>query len=295
LLRLRERLGERPRSVVELARAEDVGRRTIERDLHTLEFELGEEVLVDKDHRYRLPERGAPLSHIEALALYAGAETLNHTEIGEWGYRSAMKKLAGQLPEAALGAELKRVPNPCPAPGEEVLDLVARAWFQHRRLRCHCPTIDGEPGQPLELDVYYVEIGRRHHEAFMLAFDHSEQARVRGFAVARIREVELLDATFEMPPGFAPEIVLAGAFGIDMRGPTRLRVRVSAEVAARFLEASDGAIEASERHADGSVTARVRGVPGVPGRARDLILWLLGWGDGVEVLPAESVRALSDT
>lgn len=76
--------------MVELAQAEGVGRRSIERELHTLADGLGEQLGVDDQHGYSISVRSTGLNEIEALALYSAARPLQHTGVGERHYCSAM-------------------------------------------------------------------------------------------------------------------------------------------------------------------------------------------------------------
>ena len=132
---LREELRLRPRTVVELARRHETSRRTIERDLATLAEQMGEELRKDTSHRWYIPNRTPGLNEVEALAVYSATRLLLHTGVGERHYRTALEKLAQQVPEPARATLLRSVDRLEPAPEDRVLDLVAQAWFQQRVLK----------------------------------------------------------------------------------------------------------------------------------------------------------------
>jgi len=290
LTRLRERLRERPWRVVDLARAEGVGRRSIERDLVTLADELGEAVVADEQRRYRIAGGPSGLNDVEALALYSAARLLLHTGVGERHYRSAMLKLARQLPEPARAALVARAAGLQPAPIDRTLDLVAQAWFQQRVLRCRYRSVNSGTSDRRDLEIYFVELGRRNHEAYALAYDRTRRRRVLVFKLARMSDVQLSNDRYQVPASFDPERALAESFGIVMGLPVSVEVLVDAGSAPQFQELADGTLERTEPHPDGSLRAWVRGTLDANGHALELVPWLVGWGGALEVVAPIAVR-----
>src|SRR5690606_26426653 len=111
-----------PRTVVELARRHETSRRTIERDLATLAEQMGEELRKDTSHRWYIPNRTPGLNEVEALAVYSATRLLLHTGVGERHYRTALEKLAQQVPEPARATLLRSVDRLEPAPEDRVLE-----------------------------------------------------------------------------------------------------------------------------------------------------------------------------
>ncbi|TVR86423.1 MAG: WYL domain-containing protein [Trueperaceae bacterium] len=289
LRQLEELLGLRPYGVVELARTLGVGRRSIERDLVYLTEEYGERLVRDEAHRYRLRSRAALLNDVEALALYMAARMLTHTGIGERHYRSTMTKLAQQVPEPAQSALLRRVDALRSKDRDRVLDVVAQAWFGRRVLRCAYESAAGRRSKR-DLEVYFVEVGRRNHEPYALAVDRAAPGRVLVFKFARMREVRLLDETYEIPEGFDPDEVIGDAFGVIVGESVRVTLRLVPGVAMAFREVAGDSLVSLEDHEDGGALAVVRATLDGRGRALELVPWLMGWGDAVEVLEPASVR-----
>ena len=123
----------RPRTVRELA-AHFLGGehfvRTIQRDLQTLR-----EVFPLEEHgdTYSLPPRAGFLYPIQSLALYSAARLLyHHSPSNGQHYRSALERLAAQLPAAAKLPLLNGLASR-PARSEVAqLEDVAAAWFGHK-------------------------------------------------------------------------------------------------------------------------------------------------------------------
>lgn len=289
LRQLEELLGLRPYGVVELARALGVGRRSIERDLVFLAEEYGERLVRDDAHRYRLRSRAALLNDVEALAMYMAARMLTHTGIGERHYRSTMAKLAKQVPEPAQSALLRRVDALRSHDRDRVLDVVAQAWFGRRVLRCGYESAAGKRSRR-DLEVYFVEVGRRNHEPYALAVDRAAPGRVLVFKFARMREVRLLDETYQIPDDFDPDAVIGDAFGVIVGESVRVTLRLAPGVAMAFREVAGDSLVSLEPADDGGAVAVVRATLDNRGRALELVPWLMSWGDAVEVLEPASVR-----
>ncbi len=289
LARLVERLRERPWKVVDLAAAEGVSRRSIERDLLALEFELGEALEVDQQHRYAIRTKPATLNEGEALALYSAARLLTQTGVGEHHYRAAMRKLAQQLPQPARTGLLDRIALLVPALKDRIVDQMAQAWFRQRVARCRYRTLAGDRSDQMEIEVYSVELGHRHYPSCVLGFDRLQRRPVV-LELQRMEYVYLLNETFDVPEGFDPERLLEEAFGARGVEDVTVDVRVRASAATQFLELTAATLEMVEIHADGSVSARMRGTRDAMQRALGLIPWLLGWGADLEVVAPDEIR-----
>lgn len=291
LARLRERLIGRPTGAADLARELGVTRRTVERDLATLRDELGAPLEVDAHHRYALPVPTTALNAVEALAVYSATRLLTHTGVGDRHYRSALVKLARQLPEPARGVLLRRVDALAADAGDRTLELVAQAWFEQRVLRCRYRSANGAAAQRRDLEVYFFELNRRNHEPYVLAFDRTNRRRVLVFKLARMQDVHLLDERYEPPADFDPEAALADSFGIVVGETVWVTLLADAGVARRFRELEGDGLIVDAEHPDGRLALRLRATLDAEGRALEAVPWLLGWGGAIEVVGPPDVRA----
>lgn len=290
LNRLTEELKRRPRSVVELARSHGMSRRTIERDLVTLSEYMGADLAKDDNHRWYIPNRAPGLNEVEALAVYSATRLLLHTGVGERHYRTALEKLAQQVPEPARTSLLRSVDRLASAPEDRVLDQVAQAWFQRRVLKCRYHSANSGTASTRELEVYFYEINRRNLEPYVLAFDRSQRKRVLVFKLARMSDVRLLDECYEIPADFDPTAKLDPAFGIVVGDEVQIDLRVPENVARRMVEGGDRNLRLGKELESGMRMVHLVGTLDDSGRPLELLPWLLGWGASIEVVDPPEVR-----
>ncbi len=287
---LREELRRRPRTVVDMARSHGTSRRTIERDLVTLAEQMGEQLRKDDNHRWYIPNRAPGLNEVEALAVYSATRLLLHTGVGERHYRTALEKLAQQVPEPARAGLLKSVDQLAAAPEDRVLDQVAQAWFQRRVLKCRYLSANSGTAATRELEVYFYEINRRNLEPYVLAFDRTQRQRVLVFKLARMSDVRLLDETYEIPADFDPNSQLHASFGIVVGEEVQIDLRVPERVARRMAEGADRNLRLGEKLPDDKRMVHVVGTLDDAGRPLELLPWLLSWGSSIEVVAPQEVR-----
>ena len=102
----------------------------------------------------------------------------------------------------------------------------------------------------------------------------------------RIRDVALTPRTFELPEGDAVETALRRAWDIIADQPaTDVVLRFSPAVAARVQEATWHPSQRVERE-----PTTVADLAGDVAGTIEVRLWMLSWGDDVEVLAPESLR-----
>ncbi len=291
LTELAQRLALRPYGVAELARRYGVTRRTIERDLDDLRS-MGH-ALIERDHRYALPERGSDLNEVEALAVHSATRLLVHTGIGEKHYRAALEKLARRLPEPARGSLIAAVERLEPGPDDRILDLVAQAWFRGRVLRCEYHGARSGSQRWLELEVWFYELNRRNLEPYVLAYDRTHAHEVRVYKLARMHRARLLQDRYEIPSGFDPHAHMDGSWGIVVGDPVTVHLRVDASVAFWFREhrGREPSLTIEREHDDGALDVDLHGRLAAGGDLHELTSFLLGWGAQVEVLGPPEIRA----
>lgn len=287
---LRKHLKGRPLTVVELAKLEGVGRRSVERDLHALS-ELGEKLERDSSNRYFIQPPPSTLNNVEALALYTAARMLQHTRIGGYHYRSAMDKLANLLPEPARSVSLGATARLKPSPRDRTLEMVAKAWFEQLVLRCNYKSANSGEKTRRELHVYFIDVNRRSREAYAYAFEPAKPIpSVKPFKLARMSDVDLRKETYSIPDTFDPVALLAGSFGVVVGEVIEVRVKVHPKAVVSFLENTEGEIVSKTASTDGGLIASLQATVDSNGRALDIQPWLLGWGSSVEVLEPEFLR-----
>lgn len=288
---LKEELARRPRRVVELAGEHGCTRRTIERDLVTLVEQLGVELRKDGDGRYFVPRKASALNEVEALAVYSATRLLTHTGVGERHYRTALEKLANQVPEPARTSLLRSVDDLRQGPEDRTLDLVAQAWFQRRVLRCEYDSANSGTTSPRELEIYFFELNRRNLEPYVLAFDRTKNKKVVVLKLARMRNVMLRDENYEIPSDFDPKARLDPAFGIVVGEEFEVTLRAGDTVAKRMTENGDRSLRLGADAGEGRRFVHVTATRDSQGRPLEILPWLLGWGSAIEVVAPDFVRS----
>jgi proteasome accessory factor B len=174
-----------------------------------------------------------------------------------------------------------------PAFSERVHRLT-RAWAERRVV-----TLDYEPARYVPdaaarravVRPYLIEPSLQTHALYLIGWDETRDA-LRTFKVERIRDVALTPRTFELPEGDGVEGALRRAWDIIADQPaTEVVLRFSPAVAARVQEATWHPTQKVEVEEDGSLTWRA-----VVAGTIEIRLWILSWGDDVEVLAPESLR-----
>src|SRR5262249_35146926 len=144
-----------------------------------------------------------------------------------------------------------------------------------------------DPGrEPREARVhpYYIEPSLSTHALYLIGFDETRDA-LRTFKIERIRDLTVTPETFE-PPAAAVEHEFLRAWDIIADQPeVEVALRFDASIAARVQEATWHPSQRVEREPDGSLLWRGR----VSGTI-EIRLWILSWGQQVEVLAPQELR-----
>lgn len=106
-------------------------------------------------------------------------------------------------------------------------------------------------------------------------------------AVDRIQDIQLTEERFEPDPAFDPKRYEAEAFGVMWERPMAIVLRFRADQAPYVREREWHPTQRFRRLRDGRLEMRLRA-----GGTLEILRWLLGWGDAVEVLRPAGLRAL---
>jgi predicted DNA-binding transcriptional regulator YafY len=104
-------------------------------------------------------------------------------------------------------------------------------------------------------------------------------------AIDRIRSVELLMASFVVDPSFDPDKIAEDAFGVVWEEPMTVVVRFRADQAPYVRERAWHPSQSFRDLPDGGVEMTFRA-----GGEFEIIRWILGWADAVEVVEPKELR-----
>jgi predicted DNA-binding transcriptional regulator YafY len=270
--------------------------RTVYRDLQVLE-RVGVPIYQDRQgqkarwrvidgYRRRL---SVTLSWPEMVSLLLARKLvaeLGETPLGE-AAESAVQKIAGALPREIadraqrFGGSLSAGSGPGhrhdAAAQRTLLDAIERGETVRLCYR--------KPGQRAAqeriVDPYLLHV---HAGAvYLVGFSHERNA-IRTFLLDRVRAASRTGALYGARVPFVPGDLFQGALGPWEGRSQRVRLRFSAQVAARVAERRVHSSQRMQSRSDGALDVDLR-VPLCPA----LTSWILGWGRQVEILSPASL------
>lgn len=282
----------------DLARRVDMSVRTVYRDLRAIDEEVGVGVWSDGGLWGVVGEDFLPplkLTLNEAMAVVLSARLMvRYADKYDPDLAAAFEKLEEGLP-AALAEHVDRTLGILSSrPRDEAFSghvhLLTRAWAERRvvnldydppRLSRYGP---GSERRTAVVRPYLIEPSLQTHALYLMGWDETRQG-IRTFKIERIRDVALTARTFEPPEG-GIEASLARAWDIIAdQEEVEVVLRFAPSVASRIGEATWHPTQQIDHEDDGSLRWRAT----VSGTI-EVRLWVLSWGDEVEVLAPESLR-----
>jgi predicted DNA-binding transcriptional regulator YafY len=280
-----------------LAEVCEVSRRTIYRDLATLEA-AGIDVLYQPERQgYQLARncwlQPTQLAENEALALLILSRTkcsglpaglVRHAQTG---LAKVVQSLPGDLGQRmAISGELlvdDAVPGTLPPDRQSVHETIYRAMSERKRLTIWYSDNEREPMAATDFGLYRLARNRRQ---WCLVGHSAADRKVRVFEIARIERLELTDEPYSIPPRFRVERFLERSNCERLFRDREARLRLSpraAEWARETLAAPD---QRQSPGPDGAIDLFVS-----VAHVDDLVPWLTFYGDQVEVIEPEELRS----
>jgi predicted DNA-binding transcriptional regulator YafY len=281
----------------EIARRVDSSVRTVYRDLRSIEGELGMPLWSDGGSWGMEAEAFLPplkLTRSEAMAVVLSARLMvRYADKYDPDLAAAFEKLAEILPPA-LGEHVGRTLDVLSQrPTDDVfarhVHLLTQAWAERRVV-----SLDYEPARydagavprTARVRPYLIEPSLQTHALYLIGWDETRQA-IRTFKIERIRDVSLTPDPFPAPEPGLIEAMFERAWDIIAdQDPAEVVLRFSPAVAARVREARWHPTESVSEELDGSLSWRAT----VAGTI-EIRLWILSWGDAVEVIEPAQLRA----
>jgi len=278
-----------------LAELCEVSTRTVFRDLNAIQRDRNYPIW-QEGGRYGL-ERHAFLPPLkltlpEAMALFLAARLASrYSDERDPAIQSAFEKLAAILPRPVaqhvaetVRGMLARQENPHYA---RVFELLAEAWANGKRAKIWYPWTGEGATRVYErlVEPYFLEPSPIGHSCYLIAYCHHAGA-LRTFKLERIREIELSDESYEIPPDFDANAYLKASWGVVADEEVEVRLRFTSKVASRVKECTWHPSQSITMRPDGSLDFAVT-VAGT----MEITPWILSWGDEAEVLAPAELRA----
>ena len=281
----------------EIARRVDSSVRTVYRDLRSIEGELGMPLWSDAGRWGVEADAFLPplkLTRSEAMAVVLSARLMiRYADKYDPDLASAFEKLAAVLPPALREHVDRTLDDLSRRPTDETFSrhvrLLTQAWAERRVVSLdYAPAPYAPEAAPRTARVrpYLIEPSLQTHALYLIGFDETRSG-MRTFKIERIRDVSLT------PDGFGEAETRAELDGMFERAwdiiadqePVDVVLRFTATVASRVLEARWHPTQKVSEEPDGSLTwqATVAG-------PIEIRLWILSWGDEVEVVGPAALR-----
>jgi predicted DNA-binding transcriptional regulator YafY len=205
---------------------------------------------------------------------------------------AAFEKLEQGLPPALAEHVERTLDVLSKAPRDELFSanvrILTRAWAERRVVVIDyqpAPYDRGATPRRATVRPYLLEPSLQTHALYLIGFDEGRKG-LRTFKIERIRTAALTPRTFEPPDPAATTTALRAAWDIIAdQEPVDVVLRFAPRVASRVHEATWHPTQSVATDADGSLRWRAT----VSGTI-EIRLWILAWGDDVEVLEPRSLR-----
>ena len=271
--------------------------RNVYRDLHALEDEVDVPTWSEDGRWGVLPSAFLPplkLTLSEAMAVFLATRLMvRYADKYDPDLGSAFEKLQDGLPgslreHVARSLDvLQRAPLD---PGFiERVRLLTRAWADRRvvEFEYEGAAYEGRAGEVSRRTVqpWLIEPSLRTHALYLIGWDEG-RGGMRTFKIERIRSVSVAPRSFDRPEQASLEAELRKGWDIIAdQAPVEVRLRFSTAVADRVLETRWHPAQRTERQADGSLVWST-----IVSGTIEIRLWILEWGDEVEVLAPATLR-----
>jgi len=300
LMRVASLLGAHPDGMRPKDIAERLGMsvRNVYRDLRALEGEVGLPMWSEEGRWGLLDTAFLPplkLTLSEAMAVFLGARLMvRYADKYDPDLGSAFEKLAANLPETLREHVARSLDILQDAPLDpDFIDHVrqlTRAWAERRvvDIEYEGAAFEGRAGERSRRTVrpFLIEPSLQTHALYLIGWDEDRDA-MRTFKIERIRDVRVTPRSFEPPEGATLERDLRRGWDIIAdQPPVEILLKFSANVADRVAETVWHPLQRLEKAKDGTLLWRST-VSGII----EIRLWILSWGDDVEVLHPSDLRS----
>ena len=279
----------------EVAHRVDSSVRTVYRDLRSIEGELGMPLWSEGGRWGVEADAFLPplkLTRNEAMAVVLSARLMvRYADKYDPDLASAFEKLAAVLPAALREHVDRTLDDLSRRPTDDAFGkhvrLLTQAWAERRVVSLdYAPAPYGPEAAPRTARVrpYLIEPSLQTHALYLIGWDETRNG-MRTFKIERIRDVSLTPDGFE-PAGDELDGMWERAWDIIAdQDPIEVELRFARNVASRVREAHWHPSERVVEEADGTLTWRAT----VAGPI-EIRLWILSWGDDVEVIGPPTLR-----
>ena len=167
----------------------------------------------------------------------------------------------------------------------DTLNTLTECWLQRRQARIRYWTLGRAAPIERVIEPYFIHPSVLSNATYIIAYCHLRR-HILVFRLDRVEDVTCLEERYEVPDDFDANVYLSPYFDITATGePQVVKLRFNEQVARIARETAWHDSQITEPQTDGSaiVTMNVA-------ITTDLVSFVLGWSDMVEVLRPASLR-----
>jgi predicted DNA-binding transcriptional regulator YafY len=167
-----------------------------------------------------------------------------------------------------------------------ILATVAEAWVSQRQLKITYRPLVAQKAMERVIEPYYIEPAAPGHASYVIGYCHLKDS-IRTFKIERIEAAELTDEPYVIPPDFDANEYLGSSWGIVVEEEVKtIRLRIEDPEIMRIMsETVWHPSQVLEKQKDGSMIMTLKVTD-----TYELLSWILGWGEKVEVLEPPEIR-----
>jgi len=280
-------------TIGELAEKFEVNKRTVYRDLMTLQSDL-DVPLYDENRRWKLDEKRVlpPIRFTvpEALNVFLAARLMvGYDKRYDPNMDATFSKLGSILPAPLAEQVQKTVDWMRNMPKNErylsVLAKLAEAWINRRRVKIAYRSLDSEAAKEHLIEPYFIQPAAAGHSSYTVAYSQRNRTLLT-FKIDRIENIQVTGETYTIPPDFDANRYFSSAWGIVADGEIKTIKLKFAPGVARIIEETPWHLsEVKKKQKDGSLLITLIVMDTVEFKS-----WVLGWGEQVEVLEPPEIR-----
>ncbi|PIU23876.1 MAG: hypothetical protein COT13_00720 [Chloroflexi bacterium CG08_land_8_20_14_0_20_45_12] len=167
-----------------------------------------------------------------------------------------------------------------------VFEQVAIAWSTQRRMKFKYRSLQSTKTKEWVIDPYFIEMTGTGYSTYVMGKVVSgEREGIITFKLDRMREVQLLEESFDIPEGLELDDLLGSSWGVMWGEEIELKLQFSARVTRRVKESVWHPSQVVVDLPDGGCLMTLR-----ISNPLEVTPWIRGWGPDVEVLEPESLR-----
>ena len=280
-------------TIAAIAQHCNVSRRTVYRDLDGLEAIFGAKVTKEDGCYILLPGTTLPpvlVTTPEAMAIFMAARLLlQQSSVYNQHIESTFTKL-GSIVRPPLRDEIMKTlrwmkrhrPDGATV---KILNIISQCWNERHQVRIRYWPLNASASETRIIEPYFIQPSALEHAVYVIA-----QCRLRNdlrvFRLDRILEAQALESTYVIPETFDANEYLNAYWSMTATGePRTVRLLFRPEVARIARETVWHDSQVTEPQMDGSAIVTIK-----LALTRDLVSFVLGWSDMVQVISPRALR-----